>query len=513
MNIKKVEILLDNTYIATEEKDGIYVLNDIRTEINCKNQLFVEGNGSRIMKIKIVFEQTFSDDALILGDAWERAYGDLSWRAKDEYEIIPWYFCATDHKTTKCYGIKTSPNALCSWKFCDDGVAFVADIRSGTLPLELYSELEVCTFVFEEYAGDIQEALSKFCMKMCDNPRLPKRQIFGGNDWYCNYGDNSFEKILLHTKMIVECCKECNEKPYMVIDDGWELCHHQGNDYSEYYNGGPWQYSNNNFKDMGETAHAIESEGAIPGIWFRPLWTVEKFPKEYIIKSDGIRDTLDPSHPKVLEIVKNDIKNLVNWGYKLIKHDFTSFDIFGQYGFEMKKDVFLNETMFYDKSKTTAQIIKGLYGAIREAAGEDVIIMGCNTISHLAAGFFEIQRTGDDTSGLDFERTKKYGVNTLAFRMCQHKAFYFADADCVGITEDIPWEKNKQWLDVLAKSGTPLFVSIEENAFSDDVKRDLTAAFKMAAENQTVSKPIDFTENTIPERWESVYGNNTYRWW
>ena len=30
MNIKKVEMLLDNTYIATEEKDGHYVLNDIR---------------------------------------------------------------------------------------------------------------------------------------------------------------------------------------------------------------------------------------------------------------------------------------------------------------------------------------------------------------------------------------------------------------------------------------------------------------------------------------------------
>ena len=44
-----------------------------------------------------------------------------------------------------------------------------------------------------------------------------------------------------------------------------------------------------------------------------------------------------------------------------------------------------------------------------------------------------IQRTGDDTSGKTWERTRVMGVNTLAFCLPQHGVFYEIDADCVGI--------------------------------------------------------------------------------
>ena len=121
----------------------------------------------------------------------------------------------------------------------------------------------------------------------------------------------------------------------------------------------------------------------------------------------------------------------------------------------------------------------------------DVLLMGCNTFDHLAAGFVDIQRTGEDTSGLDFDRTKKDGVNTLAFRMAQRKTFFFVDADCVGITNTISWDKNKQWLDVLAKSGTPLFMSIADDVDFDNISIDIVDALKKASENDVVSKPID----------------------
>jgi alpha-galactosidase len=38
---------------------------------------------------------------------------------------------------------------------------------------------------------------------------------------------------------------------------------------------------------------------------------------------------------------------------------------------------------FADRSRTTAEIIRGLYATIRAAAGEEVMIIGCNTIGHL----------------------------------------------------------------------------------------------------------------------------------
>ena len=71
---------------------------------------------------------------------------------------------------------------------------------------------------------------------------------------------------------------------------------------------------------------------------------------------------------------------------------------------------------FTDRGRTTAEIVRALYEAIRASAGPAELI-GCNTIGHLGAGLFELQRIGDDTSGNEWSRTRKMGVNTLAFRL------------------------------------------------------------------------------------------------
>ncbi len=68
-----------------------------------------------------------------------------------------------------------------------------------------------------------------------------------------------------------------------------------------------------------------------------------------------------------------------------------------------------------DTSRINADILLDLSKTIREAAG-DTCIIGCNTFSHLAAGLFELNRIGDDTSGYELDITLKMGVNTLAFR-------------------------------------------------------------------------------------------------
>src|ERR1700712_5982046 len=111
----------------------------------------------------------------------------------------------------------------------------------------------------------------------------------------------------------------------------------------------------------------------------------------------------------------------------------------------MKDDITTPGWSFNDKSKTTAEVILNLYKSIREAA-DDLYVIGCNTLSHLSAGLFELNRIGDDTSGKEWERTRKMGVNTLGFRMVQHHNFYAADGDCVGLTNQVPWHKNKQWM-------------------------------------------------------------------
>jgi alpha-galactosidase len=118
----------------------------------------------------------------------------------------------------------------------------------------------------------------------------------------------------------------------------------------------------------------------------------------------------------------------------LIKHDFSTFDLTGRWGFQMADGVTEDGWTLADGGCTTAEAIIDLYRCLREAAGEDAVLLGCNTISHLAAGIFEMQRTGDDTSGKEWDHTRKMGVNCLAFRAPQHGSFYAVDADCMGLT-------------------------------------------------------------------------------
>ena len=485
--------------------------DDIHVRI-VDNKIYIKSKTKRIRKIEVVFNYKINEEALFMSDKWERAYADMGWKKYGEDNVMPWYFLTYHNGVTNGYGVKTQPDSMCYWKIVDSKVCFVSDVSSGGYGVRLNDrELLAAEFVFYESKKDAFESSREFCRLMCDRKRTITHKVYGGNDWYCNYGNNNYEKIIKHTKRIVECSKNISNPPYMVIDDGWQICHHIGNNDYEMFNGGPWKYANSKFCDMQKLASEIKQIGAIPGLWFRPLQTVENVPENYILKRDGIKIVLDPSVEDVLKYIADDVRTIRDWGYRVIKHDFSSYDIFNRWGVE--NDEYLNTTTrFYDDTKTTAEIIKKLYMTIREAASDDVIIIGCNTISHLSAGIFEIQRTGDDTSGRDWEVTKKMGINTLAFRMMQHDIFYLADADCVGITNQVAWEKNSMWLDVLAKSGTPLFVSIADDAFSDNVKEKITDSFISANQINECSQPIDWMENNIPAVWKTELGIDEYNW-
>ena len=513
MKIQSAAVTLADGLFAMSPGPLGWHYGDITLSFDENGALRLSAGSTPVCALRIAFERHPVPGALVLGDAWERAYSDLEWKAPDASRRMPWYFFAFDGSKTHCFGVQTQPNALCCWQFDGETPVLTADLRSGTNPVRLGNrEIEVCRVITAVVEGDVHRACAGFCALLCPNPRVVDRPVFGGNDWYCNYGNNSYEKIRIHAQRVAGCAKNCPYPPFMVIDDGWQICHRDLPQPYGNYNGGPWGYPNANFGDMKAMADEIIAAGALPGIWFRPLETLEKLPEHYYLDRDFPNLTLDPSVPEVLALVKRDVRTIVGWGYKLIKHDFSSADIFGKWGFEMDDEFYYGRVSFADDTRTTAEIMKDFYLAIREAAGDEVLIMGCNTFSHLSAGIMDIQRTGDDTSGRDWQRTKAYGINTLAFRMMQHGAFYCVDADCVGITNDVAWEKNRQWLDVLAKSGTPLFVSIAQDAFSREVEDAVRTAFETACNCGSVSVPLDWMESKTPRDWKSDHGTDRYDW-
>ena len=47
-----------------------------------------------IKRVRLRWNAKMDDTRLIMGDAWERGYGDLEWRGFVPDRVMPWYFAA-----------------------------------------------------------------------------------------------------------------------------------------------------------------------------------------------------------------------------------------------------------------------------------------------------------------------------------------------------------------------------------------------------------------------------------
>ena len=442
----------------------------------------------------------------ILGDHWERGYGDLAWRGIEPERIMPWYMLVSNGsdadpdfggRHTEGFGVAVRPHAICSWQYDGAGVTLWADVRSGGEGVILSGRtLPVCSVLFRDYRGvSAFEAGRRFCRAMSPSPVLPKHPVYGSNNWYYAYGKSSHDDIVSDTRIVAEQCAGLENIPYMVIDDGWQKNNTDA----------PWTVTKPEFPDMKGLADEMRAMGTRPGIWVRYLVDGHREIPEAADEWRLARDPafLDPTHPAVLDYVKRITRMIVeDWGYELIKHDYSTFDIFGDWGANMRGRMTRGGWHFYDRSKTSAEAVLDFYTAIRDAAGENCVIIGCNVIGHLCAGLHELNRTGDDTSGREWERTRKMGVNTLSHRLIQNGAFFMGDADCVGIMGPVPWEKNRQWLDVLARTGSPLFVSCKPGILNDDQMAELKAAWAVNSLQKNAARPVDWMENQTPALWE-----------
>jgi alpha-galactosidase len=167
----------------------------------------------------------------------------------------------------------------------------------------------------------------------------------------------------------------------------------------------------------------------------------------------------------------------------------------------------------HDRGKTNAEVISELYALIRQAAGQEVILDGCNTVGHLGQGLFDMQRTGDDTSGHQWERTRRMGVNTASFRLPQNGTFFTIDPDLVGITDAVPWQMNRQWLDLLARSGAATIVSPGPPARGEQQRAALREAFQIASTGGAGATPADWMQTSVPQHWVAAKGSERHYEW
>lgn len=465
---------------------------------------------TQVKRIIIEWKIPMPAGCRVLNDAWERGYSDLEWRGYEADRALPWYFAVNNGEITACYGVKTLPDSFCYFICHRGGITLVCDTSNGSNGVVLGGRTITCAeIVCREYDCDAFDAVADFDGVIAQNPVFPEKPVYGYNNWYYAYGHSSYGEILENAAQLARLTKGVENRPYMVVDDCWQIKHWVC---TGGYNGGPWRESNADFPDMKALAKEIADMDVIPGIWMRPLQNADdSLPDEfYTFKEEYL---LDPTYPGVLEYIAEDIKTLIGWGYKLIKHDFSTNDILGAWGPQFKAEPCRYAHTFYDRSLTNAEIIKKVYKAIYDAVDGKAIIIGCNCVAHLGTGYFHIHRSGDDTSGRAWVRTRDLGVNTLGFRAHQQGKFFFVDGDCAGLTEKIDFEQNKEWLRLLALSGTPLFVSVGPTTLNEEQEQYLSEMLKEASKERTVAKPLDWFTDKFPMEWEIDGRKETFNWY
>ena len=461
-----------------------------------------------IQRVHLRWKCKFDPGVLALGDAWERSYGDLEWKPLQAERVMPWYAMLHLQQQTAGMGVKTGAASFAFWQVDPDGISLWLDVRNGANGVQLGNrKLVMATIV--EYVADADEssfsATRHLCRLMAEGIKIPQKRgdtfvdvIYGSNDWYYAYGRNTADRLLRDADLVKSLAPSGGPKPFTVIDDGYQ--------------------DRSRFPDMPRLASDIRSRGVIPGIWIRPLQAATTVPANLLLpnarcKNDGRKPPLayDPTIPEALEAVAAVADQACAWGFDLIKHDFTTFELFGLWGSEMGASPAQGNWHFNNRTLTNAEIVTLLYTRLRSSCGEDRVILGCNTIGHLSVGLFDASRTGDDVSGREWERVRRTGVNTLAFRLPQHKTFFTLDPDCIPFTPDLPWSMTRQWLQAVANSGTVLLLSADSRALGEDQLDAMREAFELCV-HKPDSQPLNWMDGRTPSAWRSSTGPETYNW-
>lgn len=468
-----------------------------------------------VKRIRVRWQGDFSDIKRVLGDSPGVERGDLAWLPVMPEKVWTWYLQCFNGQHTHGYGVMTGCNSFCFWQLDREGITLTLDVRNGGDGVLLQQPL-VCAEVVERQGQDGETAFAAckaFCAQMCPKPNLPARPIFGTNNWYYAYGKIDRASVLTDAALAMELCRDTVHKPYVVIDDGWQICH-EGL-HNNTYNGGPFTPASK-FGDMASLASEMIEMGCEPGIWIRPLLTKDAFPEHCYHPrgtGEGGGRFLDPSKDDVLEYVKSLVAQVRNYGYKMVKYDFTAPDMLTA---DIYNEIYLVEQItddgwhFDDRSVTNAQIIKKLYTTVQEAAG-DMMVIGCNTYNHLAAGIHQIQRSGLDTSGYAWEKTRRMGINSLAFRLPQNGNFFITDPDCAAITEHCSIEMNLRFFEACALSGTSQFISVTPGLLNAEQKKRLEKAFLIGDRGCTM-EPLDWMNTNCPAEYFANGQKHTFHW-
>lgn len=385
-----------------------------------------------------------------------------------------------------------------------------AALDVGTLAIGHFDDVRIG---LEQYADLVAKA---------NHVRLPP-QPAGYCTWYADqHGKSSDEKSLAELSDFVAK----NLKPYgmsfVQIDDGWQLGDSHGNGPNKNFTGsnpnGPYS------SGMKAAADRIKADGLTPGLWFIPFggtkddpWFADK-QNLFLKAADGKPiDTkwggtcLDMTHWAAQKYVHDEVHTMVHdWGFGYLKIDglFTGIgarQLYINYDYLSTDDDGWGDGILSDPTQTHVEAFRDGLTLIRDAAGPNVFLLGCNTAQNMrvygaSMGLVDAMRIGPDNAG-DWK-------SWLAASPVYGSRNYFLNGRVWYNDPDPCYVRASLTLDEARTEASWTAISGQLYANSDWLPglppERLDIIKRTVAPHGQLARPVDFLENDPPRVWQVI---------
>lgn len=463
----------------------------------------------------------------ILTDEWERCYGDAG--VKEFKPNITIQSAWDIHLFDMQEGFNLSasffeiPNAKIAFTLnqseksnkCDfiiDG-----DVRAGMrgVILSAGDSFRLHDLVFLMSQGSCLDALERYALLVAQRNNISPVKILpsGWLDWYLSYGKTSEEELLKQLDFISNELKDFGVE-YFQVDSGWQAGIDLLQPPHNIVAGGPWEPNSRFPHGMKWLADRIRERGLKPGIWVRPLQVIEggsqrKENPEWFNKNGQI----DSSHTGVQDYLRGMFRMFTeDWGYEYIKYDFASFDTFDAWGPQLFGDAAAHVEPS-NQSMTTISAYQHVVELMREAAGENVHLLACNSLMPSTLGCTDAFRVGDDVG--EWRRTFHYGVKSIPARYYTNGIYWRNDPDCLLVREQFTVGQARMWASLIAISGGLVFISEDLTSLPAQrlaIIKNILPVYHNTTKSYQYGRPIDILENELPQVWHLPVAKSFGAW-
>lgn len=366
--------------------------------------------------------------------------------------------------------------------------------------------------------------------------------------WY--HGGASDEKRLQQNARFAKAQLEPFGLSVMQIDDKWQKLIPEGVVFDgkekDAKGGGPVKVfveSNDKYPSgMKYTADEMTKMGLVPGIWFMPFagnWKNPYFADKQdlfarwsdntVVVTRWSGSLLDMSNPKTQAFVANRVQRIADWGYRYFKLD-------GMHTGAVTHNVYVNtgyatsgrwlntrnfvgdqeagpgaadqatpSAVLHDPGMTHIEAYRKGLQIVREAAGPEVFILGCNVSQNMrsmgaAFGLIDSMRIGPDNGGAGSGR---WGAVMVGARHGSNLYFlnrrvWHNDPDPVYVRASNPLNAARLMVSWVAVTGSMLTTSYQ---FAELPAERLDLLKRCMPSHQARARPVDLFESDPPAIW------------